>query len=192
MARVHPHNRNFICSSGQNYTSLQRMNAAPFRFSVTVQQLPEAAHLPSSTTELLLGLQPRLRLPALQGGRRPLREAALGLLHPRAVPALQPVAVTIRELSVPPPCAATRGRPASPLLQVDLPVPDDRALDRSHRFSPREISPRCGDSNQRRRAARSLKRWGGEEGGRGRLGLRERKGEVCGEGERRRVRLAAS
>jgi len=33
---------------------------------------------------------------------------------------------------------------------------------------------------------------GGEEGGRGRLGLRERKGEVCGEGERRRVRLAAS
>jgi hypothetical protein len=174
MARVHPHNRNFICSSGQNYTSLQRMNAATFRFSVTVQQLPEAAHLPSSTTELLLGLQPRLRLPALQGGRRPLREAALGLLHPRAVPALQPVAVTIRELSVPPPCAATRGRPASPLLQVDLPVPDDRALDRSHRFSPREISPRCGDSNQRRRAARSLKRWGGGGG-------RERKARAKGE-----------
>lgn len=93
-----------------------------------MQQLPEAADLPSSTTELLLGLQPRLCLPALQGGRRSLREAAFGLLHPRAVPALQPVAVTIRELSVPSPYAP-RGRSASPLLQIDLPVPDDRALE---------------------------------------------------------------
>lgn len=99
-----------------------------------MQQLPETPDLPSSATELLLGLQPRLRLPALQGGRRPLREAALGLLHPRAVSALQPVAVTIRELSEPPPYAHDCGRSISPLLQVDLPVPDDRALESS---SPR-------------------------------------------------------
>lgn len=96
-----------------------------------MQQLPETPDPPSSATELLLGLQPRLRLPALQGGRRPLREAALGLLHPRAVSALQPVAVTIRELSEPPPYAHDRGRLVSPLLQVDLPVPDDRALESS-------------------------------------------------------------
>lgn len=86
---------------------------------IPVQQLPETPDLPSSATELLFGLQPRLRLPALQGGRRALREAALGLLHPRAISALQPVAVTIRELSEPPPFAH-RGRPASPLLQISL------------------------------------------------------------------------
>jgi len=85
---------------------------------VPVQQLPETPDLPSSATELLLGLQPRLRLPALQGGRRPFRETALGLLHPRAVSALQPVAVTIRELSEPPPFAH-RGRPASS-FQISL------------------------------------------------------------------------
>lgn len=98
-----------------------------------VQQLPETPDLPSSAAELLLGLQPRLRLPALQVGRRPLRETALGLLHPRAVSALQPVAVTIRELSEPPPYAHDRGRLVSSLLQVDLPVPDDRALESSPR-----------------------------------------------------------
>lgn len=86
---------------------------------VPVQQLPETPDAPSSATELLFGLQPRLRLPALQGGRRTLREAALGLLHPRAISALQPVAVTIRELSEPPPFAH-RGRSASPLLQISL------------------------------------------------------------------------
>lgn len=64
-------------------------------------------------------------MPALQGGRRTLCEAAVDLLHPRAVSALQPVAVTIRELSEPPPFAH-RGRPVSdPLLQTDLPVPDN-------------------------------------------------------------------
>lgn len=95
-----------------------------------MQQLPETPDLPSSATELLLGLQPRLRLPALQVGRRPLRETALGLLHPRAVSALQPVAVTIRELSEPPYAYAhDRGRLVSSLLQVDLPVPDDCALE---------------------------------------------------------------
>lgn len=94
-----------------------------------MQQLPETPDLPSSAAELLLGLQPRLRLPALQGGRRPLRETALGLLHPRAVSALQPVAVTIRELSEPPPYAHDHGRLVSSLLQVDLPAPDDRALE---------------------------------------------------------------
>lgn len=99
---------------------------------VPVQQLPETPDLPSSATELLLGLQPRLRLPALQGGRRPLRETALGLLHPRAVSALQPVAVTIRELSDPP-CAHDRGRLVSSLLQVNLPVPDDHTLESSPR-----------------------------------------------------------
>lgn len=96
-----------------------------------MQQLPETPDLPSSATELLLGLQPRLRLPALQGGRRPLRETALGLLHPRAVSALQPVAVTIRELSEP--YAHDCGRLVSSLLQVDLPVPDDRTLESSSR-----------------------------------------------------------
>lgn len=96
---------------------------------VPVQQLPETPDLPSSAVELLLGLQPRLRLPALQGGRRPLCETALGLLHPRAVSALQPVAVTIRELSEPPPYAHDRGRLVPSLLQVDLLVPDDRALE---------------------------------------------------------------
>jgi len=172
--RVHPHARGILSARPLDLPAratrlrLRRMNAAPFRFCVPVQQLPEAADLPSSTTELLLGLQPRLRLPALQGGRRPLREAALGLLHPRAVPALQPVAVTIRELSVPPPCAATRGRPASPLLQVDLPVPDDRALE--------VIGPPFARYRRMRRfeaASGALALEGG-------LGLRERKGWVCG------------
>lgn len=68
-------------------------------WSVTVQQLPEAAHLPAPAAQLLLGLQPRVRVPALPCRRRPFRETALGLLHPRPIPALQPVAVTIRELS---------------------------------------------------------------------------------------------
>lgn len=112
---------------GHHHGSPNERDVVPL--SVPVQQLPEAADLPSSTTELLLGLQPRLRLPALQGGRRPFREAVVGLLHPRAIPALQPVAVTIRELSVPPPCAPRGRRSASPLLQIDLPVPDDRALE---------------------------------------------------------------
>lgn len=94
-----------------------------------MQQLPETPDLPSSAAELLLGLQPRLRLPALQGGRRPLCETALGLLHPRAVSALQPVAVTIRELSEPPPYAHDRGRLVSSLLQVDLPASCDRTLE---------------------------------------------------------------
>lgn len=107
--------------------TFHEMNAPCRTVFVPVQQLPETPDLPSSAAELLLGLQPRLRLPALQGGWRPLREAALGLLHPRAISALQPVAVTIRELSEPPPFAH-RGRPVSPLLQIDLLVPDDRAL----------------------------------------------------------------
>ncbi|KYM75724.1 Headcase protein [Atta colombica] len=72
-------------------------------------KLPETSDPPSSATELLLGLQPCLWLSTLQDGRRPLCETALGLLHPRAVSALQPVAVTIRELSEPPPYAHDRG-----------------------------------------------------------------------------------
>lgn len=100
---------------------------------VPVQQLPETSDPPSSATELLLGLQPCLWLSTLQDGRRPLCETALGLLHPRAVSALQPVAVTIRELSEPPPYAHDRGWLVSSLLQVDLPVSDDRALESSPR-----------------------------------------------------------
>lgn len=67
--------------------------------SVTVQQLPEAAHLPTPAAQLLFGLQPRVRVSALPCSRRPFRETAVGLLHPRPIPAVQPVAVTIRELS---------------------------------------------------------------------------------------------
>lgn len=119
-----------------------------------MQQLPKTPDLPSSAAELLLGLQPRLRLPALQGGRRPLRETALGLLHPRAVSALQPVAVTIRELSEPPPYAHDRGRLVPSLLQVDLLVPDDRALE----SSPRDICRRFDDFGERARGPRSFLR----------------------------------
>lgn len=115
--------------------AFREMKNAPTNCSVfvPVQQLPETPDLPSSATELLLGLQPRFRLPTLQGGRCTLRKAAFGLLHPRAISALQPVAVTIRELSEPPPFAH-RGRSASPLLQIDLSVPDDRALESSLRL----------------------------------------------------------
>lgn len=86
----------FIASSTHNQT-FREMNAPNRSVFVPVQQLSETPDLPSSATELLLGLQPRLRLPALQGSRRTLCKAALGLLHPRAISALQPVAVTIRE-----------------------------------------------------------------------------------------------
>lgn len=119
--------------------TLREMNAPNCSIFIPVQQLPETPDLPSSATELLLGLQPRLRLPTLQGGRRTLCKAALGLLHPRAISALQPVAVTIRELSEPPPFAH-RGRSASPLLQIDLSVPDDRALESSLRFRRRLLT----------------------------------------------------
>lgn len=119
--------------------TLHEMNAPNRSVFVSVQQLPETPDLPSSATKLLLGLQPRLCLSALQGSRRTLRKAALGLLHPRAISALQPVAVTIRELSEPPPFAR-RGRSASPLLQIDLSVPDDRALEFSLRFRRRLLT----------------------------------------------------
>lgn len=48
--------------------TFHEMNAPCRTVFVPVQQLPETPDLPSSAAELLLGLQPRLRLPALQGG----------------------------------------------------------------------------------------------------------------------------
>lgn len=127
--------RRFVTAARSKGDQLHRNETHRRSVFVPVQQLPETPDLPSSATELLLGLQPRLRLPALQSGRRPLRETALGLLHPRAVSTLQPVAVTIRELSEPSPYAHDRGRLVSSPLQVDLPVPYDRTLE----FSPRDL-----------------------------------------------------
>lgn len=69
--------------------------------SSTVQQLPQATDLPAPAAQLLLGLQPRLRLSTLPWGRRSLCQAADVLLHSRALPALQSLALTTREASRP-------------------------------------------------------------------------------------------
>lgn len=125
-------NRRAILCIYQEFSVIWSISSCELRikklFSVAVQQLPEAFDLPSPTAELLLGLQPSLCMPSLQSRGRALREAPLGLLHSWAVSALQPVAVTIRELSKP--TSNHRDWPVPPLLRsADLPAPGDLALE---------------------------------------------------------------
>lgn len=81
----------------------------PGRCVFTVQQLREAADLPAPAAQLLLGLQPGVRVPALPRGRRALRQAAHLVLHPQPLPAVQPLAVAAKE--------ARRGR-AAPAVRL--------------------------------------------------------------------------
>lgn len=69
-----------------------------FFLSVIVQQLPKASDLSPPTAELLFGLQSRISVSSLSRSGRTFRKAPFSLLYTRAVPALQSVAVTIREI----------------------------------------------------------------------------------------------
>ena len=59
-----------------------------------MQQLPQATNLSTPTAQLLLGLQPGLRLSALPSCGCSLCQASELVLHPRAFPALQSLALT--------------------------------------------------------------------------------------------------
>lgn len=69
-----------------------------------MQQLSPSADLPAPASELLLGLQPGVRLSELRYGGHALREAAGPVLHDEPgqrepLPDVQRVALTIREIS---------------------------------------------------------------------------------------------